>query len=307
MRTAELGTKRKNKTKVSRDIGLEIGSICGKYFLDMDHLHYGYWTADLPVHFSNVHAAQSNYADFVISHIPAGVKTILDIGCGTGRLAKDLQNMGYQVDCISPNTYFAEKARTLLGESSRVFTCTFEEFATDECYDLVLFCESFQYIGCNGLEKAASLLDKGGHLLICDYFAVSSAEKSPLSGGERWTRFTEAIGRFPLEQISDVDITSVTAPTLDVVNDVLSQAVQPTVALAMQLVASRYPWPHRLIQRIYRRRIEKINTKYFSGKMTGETFKKFKTYRLLLYRKGTVTMPQEGSQSSDAVGCEVSG
>jgi len=30
----------KKKTNLSREIGLEIGPISGKYFLKLDHLHY---------------------------------------------------------------------------------------------------------------------------------------------------------------------------------------------------------------------------------------------------------------------------
>ncbi|MDP6433472.1 MAG: hypothetical protein QGI15_04035, partial [Candidatus Scalindua sp.] len=72
----------------------EVGSICGKYFLKLDHLHYGYWTGDMEVDVANLHLAQDEYAKFVISHIPDGVKTILDVGCGTGQIAKELLDMG---------------------------------------------------------------------------------------------------------------------------------------------------------------------------------------------------------------------
>ena len=81
---------KKDKKEVSRDIGLEIGSICGKYFLKLDHLHYGYWTKDLEVDIMNVRIAQENYANFLISHIPESGKKILDVGCGTGQIAKKL-------------------------------------------------------------------------------------------------------------------------------------------------------------------------------------------------------------------------
>ena len=282
----ETRMKRNKKSEISRDIGLEIGSICGRYFFDMQHLHYGYWTEDLAVNISNLHAAQANYAKFVSSHIPDGVKTILDIGCGTGQMAKDLQDMGYTVDCISPNAFFAEKARKLLGEQSRVFECAFQDFENHGTYDLVMFCESFQYIGApDAIGKSFGLMKDGGHLLICDYFARPLEGKSMLAGGEKWTRFSDVIVTYPLQQLADIDITDAMAPTLDIVDDVFREAVQPTVNLAIKLVASRYPWPYRLVQRIYRRRIEKIKGKYFSGRMTGENFKKYKSYRLLLYRK----------------------
>lgn len=287
--------RRRRRITVSRDIGLEIGFICGKYFLKMKHLHYGYWTNGLALDIANVHAAQSNYVKFVASHIPDGVRTILDVGCGTGAMAKELQGMGYVVDCISPNVYFAQRARELLGEASRVFECKYEEFVTLDRYDLVLFSESFQYIGApKAIEKTFSFLPDGGHLLICDFFDMPVPEKSMLAGGENWVRFNETIGKYPLVQVADIDITESTAPTMDLVGDAFREAVQPTITLAVQLLADRHPLLHKIIQRIYRRKIEKINTKYFSGRISAENFKKFKSYRLFLYRKGGDDTHREG-------------
>jgi hypothetical protein len=57
----------KSKKAVSRNIGVEIGAICSKYFLKSQHLHYGYWTSDLEVDIANLRIAQENYARFLIS------------------------------------------------------------------------------------------------------------------------------------------------------------------------------------------------------------------------------------------------
>ncbi|MBE0535479.1 MAG: class I SAM-dependent methyltransferase [Phycisphaerae bacterium] len=295
--------RRKKNSEISRDIGLEIGWICGSYFLKMDHLHYGYWTKDLPVDIVNLHAAQENYVKFLTSHIPEGVKTILDVGCGTGQLSKDLQSMGYSVDCISPNAFFAERTRLLLGNASRVYECKYQDFVTPDTYDLVFFSESFQYIGAeDGIAKSNSLLRDGGHLMICDFFRRPVLDKCALSGGERWTRFNETMEQYPFVQVADIDITDATAPTVDLLNDALQQAIQPTMALAVQLVASRHPLLHKLVHRIYRRKIEKINSKYFSGRMSGEDFKKCKSYRLLLYRKGQAAGPEAVKQTASNQG-----
>ena len=75
--------KKKSKKEVSREIGLEISYLFGKYFLKLEHLHYGYWKEGLAVDIGNLRIAQDVYAKFIISHIPSGVKTILDVGCGT--------------------------------------------------------------------------------------------------------------------------------------------------------------------------------------------------------------------------------
>ena len=41
----------------------------------------------------------------------------------------------------------------------------------------------------------------------------------------------------------------------------------------------------RVVQWKYRKKIEKMDRKYFSGARSAENFKVFKSYRLLLYRK----------------------
>ena len=79
-----MNKRRKVDTK---EIGLEIGLIIGKHFFHTEYLHYGYWTNDLDINLLNLPQAQENHSNFIISHIPEGTKTILDVGCGVGRFA----------------------------------------------------------------------------------------------------------------------------------------------------------------------------------------------------------------------------
>lgn len=281
-------SRKKEKTTVSREIGLEIGSICGKYFLKLDHLHYGYWTTDLEVNVTNVRMAQENYANFLISHIPKDAKKILDVGCGTGRIARKLSIMGYKVDCVSPSHFFAEQARELLGNSSHVFECSYEQLQTENRYDVVLFSESFQYIDIEeGIRKTISFLNPDGYVLICDFFKKSTLAKSNISGGHLLKTFHSIVSEYPLRLIKDLDITEETAPSVDVLNDMFKKAVHPTVILTQQFLENRYPFVSKVIKWMYRKKIRKVNKKYFDGEKTGDNFKKFKSYRLLLYGKNT--------------------
>ncbi len=278
--------RKRDRTQFSRDIGLEIGSICGRHFLKLRHLHYGYWPKELPVDITNLHAAQDHYARFLMAHIPPGARTILDVGCGTGELARDLKEAGYRVDCVSPNSFFAARTREILGPDSRVFECRYEQLQTSDRYDLVLFSESFQYIKlARVFEITLGFLEENGSILICDFFDRQIAAKSPLSGGCPWRKFTETVSQYPLELVEELDITDATAPTMDVLNDAFEQAVRPTVVLTAQLLENRYPWAYKLVTRLYRRRIDKLTRKYFSGEQTSENFKKYKSYKLLVYRK----------------------
>jgi len=276
---------KKDKKTVSREIGLEIGSICGKYFLKLDHLHYGYWSNGLEVDITNVHIAQENYANFLISHIPESAKKILDVGCGTGQIAKKLIVTGYKVDCVSPSHFLVGQTRELLGNSSHVFECSYEQLQTENRYDVILFSESFQYINIEeGIKKTVSFLNPDGYMLICDLFRKETG-KSNISGGHRLETFHNIVSGYPLRLIKDLDITEETAPSIDVLNDMFKKAVHPTIILTQQLLENRYPFASKVINLVYKKKIDKINKKYFNGEKTGENFKKFKSYRLLLFKK----------------------
>ena len=254
---------KKDKRKVSREIGLEIGSICGRYFLKLNHL-----------------------ANFLISHIPDNAKKILDVGCGTGQIAKKLIAKGCMVDCVSPSHFLAEQARELLGSSGNIFECLYEQLKTENRYDVILFSESFQYIDIEeGIRKTLDLLNPDGCMLICDFFRKKTLDKSDISGGHQLELFQNIVSEYPLKLIKDLDITEKTAPNIDVVNDMFKNAVHPTVILTQQLLDNRYPFMSKLIKWLYRKKISKINRKYFNYEKTGEKFKKFKSYRLLLYKK----------------------
>jgi SAM-dependent methyltransferase len=276
----------RTKRKVSRDIGIEVASLCGKYFLKSPHLHYGYWTSNLEVDITNLRIAQENYARFIISHIPDGVRKILDVGCGSGQIAKTLVEMGYEVDCVSPSSYLSREAHELLGETSHIFEYYYEELQTENRYDLILFSESFQYIDPEeAIKKTVEFLNQSGYVLICDIFKRDILGKDPLSGGHALTRFYEIISEYSLEPVMDLDITEQTAPNLDIANDMLNGVIKPTIDLAEQLLDNRYPFMSKVLKFLYRKRIKKIHEKYFNGVKTGGNFKKFKSYRLLLYRK----------------------
>jgi len=270
----------------TREVGLEIGLLIGKHFFHTEHLHYGYWTSDLDIDLLNLPRAQEQYCDFLISHIPDGAKTVLDVGCGAGRLAWKLINLGYAVDCVSPSPVLTEHTRSLLGDRSHIFECRFEDLQTERRYDVVLFSESFQYISVDrALQTSLGLLNDGGHLLICDFFKTDAEGVSLVGGGHRLASFYERVSGYGLEPIRDIDITEETAPTIDVANDMLTRVGLPIWNLAIRSLSDRYRLLSKFLQWKYRERIQKISRKYLSGRRDAENFAKFKSYRLLLYRK----------------------
>ena len=269
-----------------KEIGLDIGLILAKQIYKTEYLHYGYWTEDLDVNSNNVYQAQKNYAEYIISQIPEGTKSILDVGCGAGKFASELIDLGYKVDCVSPSPNLTKHVRRLVGDRCEIFECGYEELKTDKKYDLVLFSESFQYIPVDkALPQSLQLLNENGHILICDFFSKDVEGTSPIGGGHNLKRYYETVAKFPLIVITDIDITKETAPSLDIVADFLTNAMHPIYDLILYVLDNNYPRMARFLKWKFKKKLEKANYKYFQQKTNGESFSYFKSYHCLLYKK----------------------
>lgn len=270
----------------SPEFGLAIGYVVGSQLLGMEDLHYGYWCDGLAVKLRNMPLAQAAYTDFLMSHIPAGTRSILDVGCGSGSTALKLLDRGYRVDCVSPNPFLTDVARRKLGERATVHASRFEELETDRRYDLLLFSESFLFIKPDrALPRAAGLLNPGGALLITDIFKVPAPDKSPIGGGHDLPFFREIMGRSPFELVTEIDMTEEIAPTFDVLDRSYRDAIRPAYDLiAARLHASR-PRLMGFVRWFWRKRLERLEAKHFGGRRTGASFSRHKAYRLFLFRK----------------------
>ena len=270
----------------SHEFGLAMGYLIGHYFLDMEDLHYGYWPIDLPPRPQHLALAQARYTDFLMQHIPSDVRTVLDVGCGAGNTARKLLERGYQVDCVSPNGVLTGVAQSVLHGRGRIYETKFQELTTDRRYDLILFSESLLFIPLEqAFAKALDLLPPNGHVLITDIFRVPAEGRSPIGGGHELPRFREAIARVPLDLLTDIDMTDGIAPTFDLLDGAYREAIEPGYRLILARLTARHPWVMRFVKWKFRKQMRRYEDKHFSGRRNGANFKKYKSYRLLLYRR----------------------
>ena len=270
----------------SKVIGLDAGLLIGKFFMDTEELHYGYWPNDKTATAQNFSEAQERHSQLIIDNIPKGVKKILDVGSGSGSLAKKIVALGYQVDCVIPSEFLADKVQQKLDGSSKIHITKFEDLDISNNYDLILFSESFQYVHLiKSIDKILSILDKNGYLLICDVFHKNVSGISPMRGGHRLDLFENQIEKTDLAKKADIDITLETAPTWDFLNQFLNEVAIPISDMSHSYMKYKYPKLIRFMKWKYRNRLEKIRKVWLSNELTGENFAKFKSYRLFLFKK----------------------
>ena len=279
----------------SREFGLVLAQQLG----NVEDLHYGLWDPDLELSFNNLRVAQQRYSDMILSQLPSASADVrvLDVGCGTGHLISQMLDRGYLADGVIPAKDLGALVRRRIGERSgyqpKIFECKFEDFPVDEArarYDVVLFSESFQYIKpADSLPLIQQLLKPGGMLLICDFFKTAAhgdggpGDKS-FGGGHPQKEFLETMARFPFRLMKDEDITKRVSPNLKLLNDWLMNRAKPASQTIHTYLRSNYPLGTRMLLWFFRKKLRKLQYKYFSGYRSKETFEKYKTYHLMVYR-----------------------
>lgn len=269
----------------SKEVGLAVGLLIGENLLGMKDLHYGLWEPDQPLTVQNLPIAQDNYSKFILSQIPSGAKRILDVGSGAGKLASFLIENGFQVDCVSPSSFLTTRLNQIIMSQGTVYPVKFEELKTEKKYDLVLFSESFQYVDPSvSLAKAHQLLSPSGQVIISDFFKKTTPSDGPLGGGHRYEEFLKLLQTQPFETLKNLDITEATAPTMELFNRLLASTALPIKNLVVDFIAHRHPHLAKFLAWKFKARFEKLNKKYFSNELGGETFKAFKTYRFFILK-----------------------
>ncbi len=263
---------------------MDLAHIFLRYFFETEYLHFGYWDR-LEPKFSNLKTAQITYADNLQKMIPAGVRTILEVGCGSGEMAKKLLAAGYQIDVVSPPSVMTSLAQEKLQDKVGFNECLFEDFESGKRYDLVLFSESFQFVNlATAISKASRY---GRYVLIADVFRKDLTEKSPIGGGHLYSDFTKLIAENKIKVVTDQDVTPFIAPQFDLEADVMQGFVKPFVSVLERMYKTS-GFLMRSIVKLFlflnKKGLRKLREKHFenNGRRNGKAFEKYKYYRFIL-------------------------
>lgn len=209
-----------SKEKIdTRAVGLDVGLQFVRWLTGAENLHYGLWDG-LEVSAANLRAAQEAYTDKLFALLPKGPLRILDIGGGAGETAKKLLALGHAVEIVVPSPLLAERCRAN-APGATVHECMFEDFAGTGGFDLCLFSESYQYVRLDeGVPRCLDMLKPGGHIVISDCFRSEGFTMSPglstVGGGHLIGSFRAALAGWPVEVLSEEDITTAVAPSVEI-------------------------------------------------------------------------------------------
>jgi SAM-dependent methyltransferase len=248
--------------------------------LGLDHLQYGLWD-DEPRNLDGLKSAQERYARTLHDWIPEGVKTILDVGCGTGASAARLLELGYRVEGLSPDPYQKQLVASRTGMPFHL--ARLQEFRPEKTYDLAMMSESSQYIWIEVLFAKVVAVAAGGHLLIADYFIDVDEPGLPVSSGHPLAAFLEQAERHGFELLRREDVTDRVLPTLDVAREFLERYVYPSADLLVELASQDLPRLTRVVEWLVKKFAGKelAKVKYM---IDSAEFKRTKKYLFLLFR-----------------------
>ncbi len=252
--------------------------------LGLERLHYGLWSGEPPT-LEGLKAAQARYSELLQSWIPEGVRRILDVGAGVGTDALELARRGYRVEGLSPDPYQRQVFEQRTGLPFHL--CRYQEFETEEPYDLVLMSESAQYIWLGALFEKTRELAPGGHLLMADYFLAEEvpAGEAQRGAGHPLPRLRAAAEAAGCRLLREEDLTERVLPTLELGRQWLERYFDPSLAILDDSLAARWPRLWGAGKRLLRRPFGGLARQ--RELLDAEAFRRRQRYLLMLWRVGT--------------------
>lgn len=131
--------------------------------------------------------------------VPAGTRTVVDVGAGTGKFTRSLSALGLEVTAVEPSEGMRERLRTELPDVPALAGTAEELPLPDASVDLVTLAQTWHWVDEEqALAEAARVLRPGGSLgLVWNL-------RDERTGWVR--RLTEAIGRSGAEALIDAGL-----------------------------------------------------------------------------------------------------
>jgi len=251
------------------------------------YLHYGYWeplpTQGEELTLTRLRVAQEAYTTKLLSFIPEGIKTVLDVGCGIGGNAAYLCSRGFIVEGLAPDALQQEKFIKNTNGQIPFYLTRFEDFHSSNSYDLILFSESSQYIAVDDLAQgAAGLLSSGGYLLVADMMRSNAEYREGIfSNCHVASELQATLVQAGFQLIKTEDISTHIAPTIDLCVDNFRTFGLTTVKYIADVVAIAFPPLYSLGRWAFKRWLEKL---VFEGLAARAVFESHLCYEIQLWQ-----------------------
>lgn len=261
-----------------------------EYYLGLTespYLHYGYWEPlpdsvdDLTI--PRFRAAQEAYAARLLSYIPTGTKTILDVGCGIGGNAAYLLERGFTVEGLAPDAFQQEQFLKNTKGQAKFHLSRFEDFQVAQSYDLLLFSESSQYMSSEDIANgAARLLNPGGYLLLADMLRIDATYTTGIfSNCHVVAEINTAMEKAGFNLVKTEDISSQIAPSLQLYVKEFRTYGLTTLKYLGNLVEITVPLLYKLLKHFLGKW---VNTLITEGVDANRLFERHLSYEIQLWQ-----------------------
>ncbi len=279
-KVVSLQRNRKKTQRVFDDAQLKLYS----KLLPGGFLHYGYFDnpaiEPMEISINEIYRAQKRYADILLEKLPAvnGLR-ILDIGCGTGAMAKMMLDRGHFPTALTPDKTQAHHTRQAYSDIP-LLECKFEDLNGEqfaEHFDVVITSESLQYLKQDvALPLIKKILKKDGKWIACDYFRVQDSHEQ---SGHFFSEFQKNLVAAGLAFSSQRDITPHILPTIAFVHAFATRIGLPLLDFGVEKIQTKAPGIHYALQEA----IPFLNQKIDKNLLTvnPEVFAKQKQYLLM--------------------------
>jgi MPBQ/MSBQ methyltransferase len=252
--------------------------------LKLDALHFGLFRDDIPVTVEGVRQAQAEYTKALVGMIPEGVKSVLDVGCGSGVSSKHMKEAGFAVEGLSPDRYHSEVFPATCGPDVPFHHTIFETFSPGKAYDCLFFSESPQYISKGELwPKCVELTEPGSCVVAADFFQLVPNEEYHMCFLE--SDFVDRAERCGFRVDLHRDVTKEVLPNLEVSRELLVDYGQRLYTFAQDAMKHQAPIIWKLVRMMFGRKIKAVDSLLFEKlprRLDTERFQK--TMRYSMYR-----------------------